>query len=99
MKKVDLNKFSEYTFESIPSWALPCITNGDTDGLSEDDISLIEKWENKMIKWGFKPDVFDFVREDENGDVYLDPEQEAYFDSFPSFGLPSDCYMCLFVKL
>lgn len=99
MEKVNLSKFSEYTFESIPSWALPCITNGDTDGLSEDDISLIEKWENKMIKWGFKPDVFDFVREGENGDVYLDPDQEAYFDSFPAFGLPSDCYCCLFVKL
>ena len=99
MEKVNLSKFSDYTFESLPSWALPCITNGDTDGLSEDDISLIEKWENKMIKLGFRPDVYDFVREDENGDVYLDPEQEAYFDSFPAFGLPSDCYMCLFVKL
>ena len=99
MKKVNLNKFSEYTFESIPSWALPCIVNGDIEGLSKEDILLIENWENKMLERGFKPDVFDFVREDENGDVYLDPEQEAYFDSFPAFGLPSDCFMCLFVKL
>ena len=99
MEKVNLSKFSDYTFESVPSWALPYIANGDAEGLSEDDISLIEKWENKMLKMGFKPDSFDFVREDENGDVYIDPEQEAYFDSFPAFGLPSDCYMCLFVKL
>ena len=99
MKKIDLSKFSDYTIESIPSWALPCIVNGDSDGLSEEDISLIEKWENKMIKLGFKPDIFDFVNEDENGEPCLDPEQEAYFDSFPAFGLPSDCYMCLFVKL
>ena len=99
MKKVNLNKFSEYTSESIPSWALPCIVNGDIEGLSKEDISLIENWENKMLERGFRPDVFDFVREDENGDVYLDPEQDAYFDSFPAFGLPSDCYMCLFVKL
>ena len=99
MKKVNLSKFSEYTFESIPSWALPCIVNGDIEGLSKEDISLVEKWGNKMRERGFKPDGFDFVREDENGDVYLDPEQEAYFDSVPAFGLPSDCYMCLFVKL
>ena len=99
MKKVNLNKFSEYTIESIPSWALPCIVNGDIEGLSKEDISLVENWENEMIKRGFKPDVFDFVREDENGEIYLDPEQEAYFDSFPAFGLPSDCYCCLFVKL
>ena len=52
-----------------------------------------------MRNFGFRPDVFDFVREDENGELYLDPEQEAYFDSFPAFGLPSDCFMCLFVKL
>lgn len=99
MRKVNLEKFSEYTFESIPSWALPYIANGDAEGLSEEDISLIEKWENKMIKLGFTPDVFDFVREGENGETYIDPEQEAYFDSFPEFGLPCDCYCCLFVKL
>ena len=99
MKKVNLNQFSDYTFESVPSWALPYIANGDAEGLSEDDISLVEKWENKMIKLGFKPDVFDFVREGENGEVFIDPEQDAYFDSFPAFGLPSDCYCCLFVKL
>ena len=99
MKKVNLSKFSDYTFESIPSWALPYIVNGDIEGLSKEDISLVEKWENKMRERGFKPDMFDFVREDENGEIYLDPEQEAYFDSFPAFGLPSDCYTCLFVKL
>ena len=99
MEKVNLSKFSAYTFESVPSWALPCIVNGDIEGLSKEDISLIEKWENKMLEWGFTPDSFDFVREDENGEIYLDPEQESYFDSFPAFGLPSDCYMCLFVKL
>ena len=99
MKKVNLEKFSDYTIESLPSWALPYIVNGDSDGLSEDDILLIEKWENKMLELGFKPDVFDFVHEDENGEIYLDPEQEPYFDSLPEFGLPSDCFMCLFVKL
>ena len=99
MKKVNLEKFSDYTFESIPSWALPCIVNGDIEGLSKEDISLVEKWENKMIKLGFKPDIFEFVREDENGETWLDPDQEPYFDSFPAFGLPSDCFMCLFVKL
>lgn len=99
MKKINLEKFAEYTFESLPSWALPYITNGDSEGLSEDDISLVEKWKNKMIELGFSPDVYDFVREGENGELYLDPEQEAYFDPFPAFGLPSDCFMCLFVKL
>ena len=99
MKKVNLEKFSEYTFESVPSWSLPYIANGDAEGLSEDDIALVEKWENKMRNFGFRPDVFGFVREDEKGNVYLDPDQEAYFDSFPAFGLPSDCYCCLFVKL
>ena len=99
MKKVNLSKFSDYTFESVPSWALPYIANGDIEGLSKEDISLVENWENEMIKRGFKPDVFDFVREDENVEIYLDPEQDPYFDSFPAFGLPSDCFMCLFVKL
>lgn len=99
MKNIDLSKFSDYTFESVPSWALPCITNGDIEGLSEEDIALVEKWENKMLELGFTPDAYDFVSKDENGDVYLDPDQEAYFDSFPAFGLPSDCFMCLFVKL
>lgn len=99
MKKIDLNKFSEYTIESLPSWALPYITNGDSEGISEEGILLVEKWKNKMLKWGFTPDAYDFVREGKNGGLYLDPEQEAYFDSFPAFGLPSDCYCCLFVKL
>ena len=99
MKKINLENFSEYTFESIPSWALPYIVNGDSDGLSKEDISLVEKWENKMRERGFNPDVFDFVREDENGELYLEPEQDSYFDSFPAFGLPSECFMCLFVKL
>ena len=99
MKKIDLNKFSDYTIESLPSWALPYIANGDAEGLSEEDITLVENWKNKMLERGFKPDIFDFVREDENGELYLDPDQEAYFDSFPAFGLPSDCYCCLFVKL
>ena len=99
MKKIDLNKFSDYTIESLPSWALPYIANGDAEGLSEEDITLVENWKNKMLELGFKPDVFDFVHEDENGELYLDPDQEAYFDSFPAFGLPSDCYCCLFVKL
>lgn len=99
MEKVNLEKFSDYTFESIPSWAMPCIVNSDPEGLSKEDIILIENWENKMIKRGFRPDIFDLVRKDEIGDVYLEPEQEAYFDSFPAFGLPSDCYCCLFVKL
>lgn len=99
MKKVNLSKFADYTFESVPSWALPCIVNGDCDGLSKEDMLLVEKWENKMREWGFNPDVFDFVRKDENGDVYLDPEQESNFEPFPAFGLPSDCYRCLFVKL
>ena len=99
MKKVNLSEFSDYTIESLPSWALPCIVNGDCDGLSKEDIALIEKWENKMLKMGFRPDVFDFVRDDENGEIVIDPEQEAYFDSFPALGLPTDCDMCLFVKL
>ena len=99
MEKVNLSKVSDYTFESIPSWALPYIVNGDSDGLSKEDISLVEKWENKMRERGFNPDVFDFVREDENGELYLEPEQDSYFDSFPAFGLPSECFMCLFVKL
>lgn len=99
MKKVNLNKFADYTFESIPSWALPYIVNGDSDGLSEEDIALVEKWKNKMLERGFNPDVFDFVREDENGELYLEPEQDSYFDSFPAFGLPCECYCCLFVKL
>lgn len=99
MEKVNLEKFADYTFESIPSWALPCLVNGDCDGLSKEDMLLVEKWENKMRERGFNPDVFDFVREDENGELYLEPEQDSYFDSFPAFGLPAECYMCLFVKL
>lgn len=99
MEKVNLEKFSDYTIESIPSWALPCIVNGDIEGLSKEDISLVEKWENKMLERGFKPDIFDFVNEDENGEIYLDPNQYSYFDSIPAFGLPSECYMCLFVKM
>ena len=99
MEKVNLEKFSDYTIESIPSWAITYITKGDIEGLSEEDIALVENWENKMLKLGFILDFYDFVREDENGEIYLDPEQEAYFDSFPAFGLPCDCYMCLFAKL
>ena len=99
MEKINLEKFSDYTIESLPSWALPYIANGDAEGLSEEDITLVEKWKNKMLELGFKPDVFDFVHEDENGELYLGPDQDSYFDSFPAFGLPCECYCCLFVKL
>lgn len=97
MEKVALNRFSAWSIESIPDYALPYLCNGDASGLSPDDLRNIDKWADEMRVFGFTPDLFSFVRLDGDA-LYVDPGQEASFTSCPAFGLPCDCFTCLFVK-
>ena len=95
---IDLSKFSDYTIEGIPDYALPYLVNSDSTGLTEEEITTIDEWSDEMRDNGFDPTVLTFVTEDDEHNIITDDEQEASFENFPAFGLPTNCYTCLFVK-
>jgi hypothetical protein len=64
--------------ESVPTWALCALINGDFTGLEDEDITLVEKW---LKTTGYTV-------------ISPDDESESYFDPFPAFGLATDCIDC-----
>lgn len=104
MIKVDLTGVGNWTVENVPDYALSYIVNGEVgEDLSEEDIQNIDAWMDKMRDNGFEPDIFDEV-EEINGEYYradFDKSEciEPSFTTNPAFGLPCDCYPCLFQDL
>jgi len=78
MKLID-----KYENINFPSWALCALVNGDTTGLTDYEISLVDKFEsdwNKVSK--------------ETGGTHFgqDTTGESYFCWYPEFGPACDCY-------
>ena len=57
----------------VPEWAICYLANGDKDNLSDEDISIIEKWYDENFPKGC---TFDFG----------DDSNEPYFTNYPAFG-------------
>lgn len=73
----------EFMTEPIPTWALCYLINGDSTGLTESDIALIDTWyaDNKVQT------------------ITTATENECncypYFSHFPAFGLATEVVDCV----
>ena len=74
---------------AIPTWALGAIIIGNTEGLTVDEIEMINTWEAKVYKI-YENDIFEIEFSIE------DPEE--FFCKTPEFGLPGTC-VCLSVTI
>lgn len=73
----------EYYTEAIPTWALCYLYYGDTEGLTEEEITMIEAWRERN-------NVSDVcVVKDEEGEIAA-----PYFKHHPIFGLSTDVIDC-----
>lgn len=64
--------------ERVPSWALGYIVNGDIDGLTDEEIQMINNWLNA--------NDYEIVSPVNDG--------EEYFSNCPAFGLPGGVVDC-----
>lgn len=77
--------------ERIPDWALCYLINGDSSGLSEQEIDCI----HEFFSW------YELVGKEFKCDIIISPveeQPESYFTWHPAFGLPcsvTDCYVTL----
>lgn len=106
--KEELDSFKSWDVQYIPEWAIPYIT-GDLDynptkELTPKDIRQIIKYEIQMIKKGFEPSDFNFIRWDDDMqgegeyEYEIDPEPVPAFCWNPSFGSGCNVYPVLYVK-
>lgn len=106
--KEELDSFKDWDVQYIPEWAINYIT-GDldynhTDELDAEDIKQIINYECTMIKKGFEPNDFNFIRWDcdNQGDgeyeYEIDPDPVPAFCWNPSFGYACNVYPVLYVK-
>ncbi len=73
----------EFMTEPIPTWALCYLINGDSTGLTAEDIAMIDKWysDNKV-------QTITTSSEDEGS-------PHPYFSHFPAFGIASEVVDCI----
>lgn len=70
------------TTEKIPTWSLCYLINGDTTGLTEDEINMIDQWTSDWQVQIVSPFT------DEEGNAH------PYFSHYPLFGLPTEVEDC-----
>lgn len=70
------------TTESLPTWSLNYIINGDATGLTDDEIRMVDKWLNDWQVEIVSPIT------DKDGDTH------PYFSHRPLFGLPTEVEDC-----
>lgn len=73
----------DMSLEKIPSWALCYLVNGDTAGLSNEDITIVNDWMKKTKFIDLE------VLKYESGDTY------TYFTHYPAFGKATDVTDCI----
>ena len=103
-----LDNFKEWDIQYIPELALYYITGdldyNNTDELEPEDIKQIIEYECTMIRKGFEPSKFIFIKWDCDNDnedlVYqIDDDPTPSFVDNPAFGLPCGVYRVLYIKL
>ena len=70
------------TTEKIPTWCLGYIINGDTTGLTDEEIRVIDEWRSDWNVQVVSPIT------DEEGNAH------PYFSHHPLFGLPTEVEDC-----
>ena len=73
------------SIEKVPVYSLAYLINGDLDGITDEDVAIIDQW-CKRIKLKIISPITDA---DGNADVY--------FTSYPAFGLPTDVMDCVVI--
>lgn len=68
--------------EKIPTWSIGYIINGDSTGLTEDEIRMIDSWLNEWQVEIVSPIT------DGQGNA------QSYFSHCPLFGLPAEVEEC-----
>lgn len=76
----------EKSIERIPTWSLGYIINGDAAGLNDDEIKMIDNLFHKQH--------IELVCPVENS---KETGTQAYFSTFPFFGLPAEVEDCLVI--
>ena len=78
--EIDATKIDDGIWsEPLPEWAMCYVFNGDKEGLSDEEIKMIDDWmEEKRILHISPPD----------------DDEESYFTSSPPFGLACNVYDC-----
>lgn len=80
----------EKAIERIPTWALCYIINGDSEGLTEEDVAQVKGFYETYRKAGCRIEI-------------ISPQEgcESYFTRYPAFGLPADVEDCdvLFTRI
>ncbi len=73
----------EFMTEPIPTWALCYLINGDSTGLTDEDLAMVDKWyvDNKV-------QTITTASEEEGN-------RHPYFSHFPVFGLASEVVDCI----
>ncbi len=70
------------TTEKLPTWSLCYLINGDTSGLTEDEVHMIDRWISDWRVLIVSPLT------DEEGNA------QPYFSHNPLFGLPTEVEDC-----
>ena len=72
----------DFTVEPIPTWALCYLIKDDRSGLTDDEISMIDRWY-------LSNNVATLTTTSED-----DGECHPYFSHYPAFGLPTEVIDC-----
>lgn len=102
-----LDNAKDWDIQYIPEWAIPYII-GDldynhTDELYPEEIKLIMDYEILMIKKGFEPNKFHYIKWDcdkDNEDLIyqVDDDPTPAFVGNPAFGLPCAVYRVFYIN-
>lgn len=81
--------------EKVPVWALPYIFNGDSDGLNDDEISMVDEWVKTNRLWIVTPIPYDSNGKRLEGTSDPNVHYPEYFSNCPAFGLPCNVVDCI----
>lgn len=73
-----MTTIARYDDLDIPTWALGYLVNGESKGLSESDVGLIQRWTSQF-------------ETGPNAAFLFSSEQEEYFTWSPEFGPGATC--------
>ena len=68
------------TTEQVPEWAMNYLFNGDASGLEEEEIQMVDQWEQQMLEAGYDLGLMEPVSD------------EPYFSYYPAFGKGCNVY-------
>ena len=74
------------SIEAVPTYSLDYLINGNSSGITDEDIALIDQWCKRIKLEDISPIT------DAEGDY-----AESYFTRYPAFGLPADVMDCIVI--